>query len=280
MSWLFSRALVEEFWGVTFSAGALSAPSNGSPTPQAFLSPDRTTAFSRLSRFGMTFAPLTDDRGADLLTSYRAGFRARTSASLAEAKDWTENAPASGKKWLASWAKYDRGSSSWKTAQLSFLEVLGESSVTWPRSGLMRRGACYPLRTWEHNTVANESGSWPTPTATDYKSETMSVDLIQRRAQESTRGVRLTEFLQRKMLPTPTAGTSHMGGYLNEWGGSGNPFRGTEVGRLRLNPYWVEELMAWPIGWTELKPLAMARFLEWQQQHSLNSPDFLSEAAA
>ena len=81
MNWLFSQALAAASWGGTFSAGELSAPSNGSPTPQAYLSPDRTTAFSRLSRFGMTFAPLTDDRGADLLTSYRAGFRARTSAA-------------------------------------------------------------------------------------------------------------------------------------------------------------------------------------------------------
>ena len=38
------------------------------------------------------------------------------------------------------------------------------------------------------------------------------------------------------------------------------------VGGL-LNPNWVEWLMGWPIGWTELKPLAMDRFREWQQQH-------------
>ncbi|WP_205948582.1 hypothetical protein, partial [Pseudomonas viridiflava] len=36
----------------------------------------------------------------------------------------------------------------------------------------------------------------------------------------------------------------------------------------QLNPEWVEWLMGWPIGWTELKPLAMDRFHEWQQQHS------------
>jgi hypothetical protein len=35
----------------------------------------------------------------------------------------------------------------------------------------------------------------------------------------------------------------------------------------QLNPEWVEWLMGWPIGWTELKPLAMDRFREWQQQH-------------
>ena len=36
----------------------------------------------------------------------------------------------------------------------------------------------------------------------------------------------------------------------------------------QLNPEWVEWLMGWPIGWTELKPLAMDKFREWQRQHS------------
>jgi hypothetical protein len=35
----------------------------------------------------------------------------------------------------------------------------------------------------------------------------------------------------------------------------------------RLNPEWVEWLMGWPIGWTDLKPLATDRFREWRQQH-------------
>ena len=39
----------------------------------------------------------------------------------------------------------------------------------------------------------------------------------------------------------------------------------------KLNPEWVEWLMGWPIGWTELKPLAMDRWQQWQQQHSLYS---------
>ncbi|AZD86586.1 DNA cytosine methyltransferase [Pseudomonas chlororaphis] len=38
----------------------------------------------------------------------------------------------------------------------------------------------------------------------------------------------------------------------------------------QLNPTWVEWLMGWPIGWTDLKPLEMARFREWQQLHSMN----------
>lgn len=34
----------------------------------------------------------------------------------------------------------------------------------------------------------------------------------------------------------------------------------------RLNPDWVEWLMGWPIGWTDLKPLATGKFRLWRQK--------------
>lgn len=37
------------------------------------------------------------------------------------------------------------------------------------------------------------------------------------------------------------------------------------------NPLWVEWLMGWPIGWAEMKPLAMDKFLSWRQAHFPNS---------
>lgn len=76
----------------------------------------------------------------------------------------------------------------------------------------------------------------PTPTATDYKSESMSRALVERRQAASKSGVRLTEYLHRQNLPTPNKGNDHWGARLDEWGGSSNPFRGTEIGQLRLNP--------------------------------------------
>jgi hypothetical protein len=45
----------------------------------------------------------------------------------------------------------------------------------------------------------------------------------------------------------------------------GKPLNETIGGQL--NPNWVEWLMGWPIGHTDLKPLATARYQEWQQQH-------------
>lgn len=37
----------------------------------------------------------------------------------------------------------------------------------------------------------------------------------------------------------------------------------------QLNPDWVEWLMGWPIAWTDLKPLATARFREWRRWHGV-----------
>jgi hypothetical protein len=82
MSWLFSQALVAAYSADTSSAGEPSAPSNGNPIPQAYCAPDKMTAFSRLSRFGMTYAPLTATHGEAVLTSYLAAFPVRTSAPL------------------------------------------------------------------------------------------------------------------------------------------------------------------------------------------------------
>jgi hypothetical protein len=42
---------------------------------------------------------------------------------------------------------------------------------------------------------------------------------------------------------------------------------GKKLGCQSLNPSWVEWLMAWPIGWTDSRPLATARFRQWLDSH-------------
>lgn len=59
-----------------------------------------------------------------------------------------------------------------------------------------------------------------------------------------------------KIWPTPTAPGKNQVGTIGEWGGSGNPLRTPETMTLKggsLNPTWVEWLMGYPIGWTDLK---------------------------
>ncbi len=50
-----------------------------------------------------------------------------------------------------------------------------------------------------------------------------------------------------------------------------NITEGTHGGQL--NPTWVEWLMGWPLGWSELKPLEMDKFRSWRQQHGDFSKD-------
>ena len=35
----------------------------------------------------------------------------------------------------------------------------------------------------------------------------------------------------------------------------------------QLNPTWVEWLMGWPLGWTDLKPLETDKFQQWLRSH-------------
>jgi len=254
MSWLYSQALVAASSAASSSAGELSAPSSGSPIPQAFSSPDRMMAFSRLSRFGMTFAPLTGTLGADVLTWCLADSLARTSASPERAQESTAAAPACGPTWRGSLAKFDPASCSWKTAQLSLLEDLAESLETWPRSGLMLRGECFPLLTLEHRTVESGSGLWPTPTSTLGSHGGL---VTPSKARE---GGTLIEAVSSRMWPTPTASDNRNRGTTQTPAIARRIEAGKQVMLTMsmdgpLNPTWVELLMNWPRNWTSLEPL-------------------------
>ncbi|MCW2957174.1 MAG: hypothetical protein JWO69_2043 [Thermoleophilia bacterium] len=63
-------------------------------------------------------------------------------------------------------ACFDPDTSSWRTSKTTSLWALTLSSVTWPRRGSMRSGACFARPTWEPPTAA-PACSWllPTPAA-------------------------------------------------------------------------------------------------------------------
>jgi hypothetical protein len=239
MSWLFSQALVAEYLGDISLDGEQSVQSNGKPTQQAYCSPDKMTEYSRLSRFGMMFKPLTENRGEELLMSYRADFPVKTSQSPGQVMDLTENAQECGKRWQGLLARYDPNTHLWKTAQCSLLEDLEQSLEIWPRWGLMRNGECFQQPMWEQTISEKEYGllhkeTWPTPVARDYKDTGTKEALSRAKANRSSPGVALI-----------------IGA---EFGGS-------------LNPVFSEWLMGWPLEWTDLKPLEMDKSHYVQQQH-------------
>jgi hypothetical protein len=272
MSWLFSQALVEEYLGENFSDGEQSVPSNGSHIQQAYLQPDKMTKFSRVSRFGMTFKPLTESRGEELLTLYLAAFHAKTSQLQEKEMDLTEKEAECGEKWHGLLAKYDQDTHSWRTVQCSLLEDLNESLQTLPRWGMTVGWELYLLPTLVQTIDENESGlseKWATPTTMDKlppKSETalLREATVARPGRSKPANLR-DQVSNMEKWSTPTAHNSKETNAPSE-STRNTPSLAAQAGG-KLNPMWVEWLMGWTLGWTDLKPLETDKYHFVQQQH-------------
>ena len=125
---------------------------------------------------------------------------------------------------------------------------------------------------------------WPTPRAgktTDEKEESWQIrkDAGKVSTPPLSLAVKMTRrdggTKTRQSFPTP-ASNSGSGGCVGLAGGAGNRQKlykmfgkeeGKKLGCQSLNPSWVEWLMGWPIGWTDLKPLAMDKFQQWLRSH-------------
>jgi hypothetical protein len=279
MNSLCSQEQVVEFLGDTSSDGTQSVQSSGNPIPQAFCAPDKMMAFSRLSRFGMTFAPLKESHGEELLTLYRAAFHAPTFPQQEKEQELMEKPLECGEKWHGSFTKYDPDLSLWRTHQCSLLGDLEEFSETWPQWGLMRNGECWEQQTLAHLIKETESGllqnKWPTPTSSDWMNPKQNgIELKNNRFVRTSLttgtkfGAKLSDAVNlemKKNWPTPQVVDYKDRGNLS------NPSiqRRMKIGKQvnlqmcvsqtsgQLNPMWVEWLMGWPQGWTELKPSEM-----------------------
>ena len=291
MSWLFSRALVAVSSGDISSDGVLYAPSSATPTPQVFSLRVRTTDVCLRFPFGMTCGRLTADRGEAVLTWCLAASPVKTSPPQAKAQASKEAAPVCGPRWRGSSVKWDHDSSSWKTAPSSPDGVSMSFSGTWPRWGVMRDGVCSERLTPVRPTNESASGSWPTPNKMDAADTASMCDPKHwhvRAMQKMEQGIHL-QFPLRvavQMWPAPEAGmpvaTPHSQMLRETWptptkaDAMGGPGRAetcqggenlrTSVGG-QLNPTWVEWLMGWPLGWTDLRASAMDRFQQWRRSH-------------
>ena len=272
MSWLFSQVLVEEYLGEIFLDGEQSVPSNGNHIQQAYCVPDKMTKFSKLSRFGMTFKPLTESRGEELLTLYLAGFHAKTSQLQEKEMDLTEREAECGEKWHGLLARYDQDTHSWRTVQCSLLEDLNESLQTLPQWGMTVGGELYLLPTLVQTIDENESGlleKWATPTTMD-KLPPKSEAALLREATVARPGRSKPANLRDQVSNMHRWGTPKAQDSRHALRDRGKGNLGEQVSGLhnggKLNPLWTEWLMGWWIGWTDLKPLEMDKFHCVQQQ--------------
>jgi hypothetical protein len=159
---------------------------------------------------------------------------------------------------------------------------LEEYSGTFPKQGLMRSGRLYPLPTSERRISESESSLWHTPNAADAwvpsdpSPEAVENVLHRGHANQSRRttygslakqitwptpmpsdvdGGRTTkgrhrqnETGLRRAVTTPTADDT---GYRRQQYAQGGTALSTQIGG-QLNPMWVEWLMGFPLGWTDL----------------------------
>jgi hypothetical protein len=187
------------------------------------------------------------------LTLYAEDTPANLSAQQANAKAKTTPATC-GLGYEKPLANYDPNTQSWKMFGDTYL--WGESPLleNLPPSGMTQNGVLFPQPQWERITGATASSSWPTPTTQDH--------IVRKSTQQkpgSMHAVGLGDAV--RMWPTPRAALGDARNHtvyarstdkpqnLENKVGTANP---SAVGG-KLNPTWVEWLMGFPPGWTDLE---------------------------
>ena len=305
MTWHFVNSTYSQEPGAessaeSFSDMSLCAPSNWRHTLGLSCSSVSEMESCPGSPCGTMSAPSTGTPGEDVSMSSAAASPARTSVAQGRAQGSTAPEADCGPSSPGSSERSSRLSFSSRTAPCLFPEDLSESLGTLPRWGSMRNGELSARTMPGHLTSGTGSGYWPTPTsdayigstptqemsdrfrlkgssgsfveamaarmwptplATDGSKADCTVPAIERRIQN---GQTVHLAMAVRMLPTPTARDWKSGKGRRENGHT--PQLPEQVGG-QLNPPWVEWLMGWPIGWTDLKPLAMDRFQQWPNSH-------------
>jgi hypothetical protein len=139
---------------------------------------------------------------------------------------------------------YDPGTASLKTLEQSLIGDSMLSLETLPRSGTMRSGKIYAQATWVLRTEGKESGLWPTPTTPRPHDN------------EKTAGKYIPSQNQKDL----TYAVAH------DYAKENKEMEDFVTGQL--NPTWVEWLMGYPSGWTDLKDLAIALSLKSRNCYS------------
>lgn len=274
MSWHYLQALVGESSGGTCSDGEPSAPWKRSRTVEKCSYEGSETACFPCSQSGTTATRSTDDHGMDSwMLSLRDSPVSRS--LLQENKAPEKTSETAGPPPFAFLEKSDQGLPCWKTSQGCFpglMATLDRYSEAWPRSGTMQCGTAFQLQPSAHLTREIDYGSWPTPLASD--GEKAATDSLARLVETGHRRGRLDGLTREGKAitvtyPTPTTQDAANNGGASQHNRNSKPLNAVVGGKL--NPTWVAWLMGWPIGWTDLEPLEMDRWLQWCHSHGIHS---------
>jgi hypothetical protein len=229
---------------------------------------------------------LMESPGGEKLTLLQEDSLAKTSLQQEREKELQAKEAVFGKKCRESFVRFDPDTLSWKTHQCSLLEDWESFSETWPQWGIMQDGECWEPTIFLPHILESEFGLlvncggggatiWPTPTAC--MSKGTNVNALTRKNGRSRERDRLDHAVLHMMVfPTPQASDHKDRGHVGSLSIQRRLEKGKQINLSMtvskkhgaLNPEWVEWLMAFPIGWTDSKPLETPRFQSWRQQHS------------
>jgi len=188
-------------------------------------------------------------------TSSQAATPANRSRKQANAKA-RKTQDTSGHGYEKPLANYDPTTQSWKMCQVISLWEEPKSLERLPKSGMTQNGVLYQQPDWVPIISEKESSLWPTPRANTAMAATITAKSVWNAKRfpnlETVVGRRSVWEAQGKipaMWPTPSAnehkyrlkGSSQASKNLNALHGG------------KLNPTWVEWLMGFPTGWTDLE---------------------------
>ena len=240
-------------------------------TPDKSCCNDSETECCPSSPSGTMYAPLMGSPGEEQLMLFAEGSPAKTSVPQEREPVLEETVRDYGKNMQELLTRYGLSLSLRKTPRFCGLVALTLSSETCPSWGMMQSGAC-----WELGTSARpikETGCGYLQTTHQYMIPTPTTMPEAPNKNANTNGPKnLLEVAQNnwnpgQMWPTPQAQDARN---VNQTKSAYQTLPKTMLkreGSGRLNPPWVEWLMGWPVGWTDLKPLETDRFQQWQQQH-------------
>ena len=231
MSWHFSQALAAAYLEENSLDGELSVPSRSRNTHGTSYLKGKMTATCHHSQSGTMLEHSMENRGVAWWMSFLAASRAKTSAWQGQEMDSTEPAPGCGRKCEESLARFDRSSSSWKTHQLLLIGGGHESLETWPR-----------WATWD------ATGVWVDSPSVDVPTESVCGSSLLRPTAQCWKA---WTFRNLKSLIR----RNHADGNLQE--------QSARCFHKMITPTSNEILMMWPVGWTDLKPLATVKIQSW-----------------
>ncbi len=230
MSWHYLQEEEEGFSLQSYLDLIQSERSKSEKTQETVLSSGKETECLIGSQYGAMFLHSKAGPGEDQLTLSLEDSRARILVAQGKEPELPESVAGFGRSTQELLKKCNLGLSSRKTHRYCGSADSVQSSQTLPSWGMTVGGECWELGTSVKIINATVCGYLPTPSGVN-------------------------------------GGKNHIAGRLDEWGGSSNPFRKTEIASVHCARF-EEWMMGWPETWGALTEFEMDKYQLWLQTHS------------